>query len=448
MKQLDLSRPDVLFGLVWISTTLLAFVDLYEMGISNTFSVSALIIFNVVSFFGIYALVKAKLLNKNTLATSPVVGDDFLKLTKITYVLSVIWFLIFIFIVYKNHGVPVLWYINHIQKSYVDFGIPTLSGFANALRTFIFCLSILLFIKTKNRYMVGISFLMFLFSLLELARGNTIYLVLCGVSVILLNLKINLFSKNLLLKLAVFLSVFVVLFGIVEKIRTPELTEEEKLARYVTALNQSPPIRAYFLRSLEDPAAEISLRYPTYQAAKICFPEEKTELPEETLLTKMPHGFKSTYLYVTTPVSNLYYADIAGIQPLYYPYFSLQVVVPTIVRTRLFGDQPYPIKLRSPAYNATTFYSPLIADFGFFGAGIFVFLLQIVVSYVHIRAKQGLWSFQLIYAPLFTSVALSFFYTYIISPSVLIFSAFVFIVSWATGVAKLKTLPGRFGYKI
>lgn len=384
MKQLDLSRPDVLFGLLWLSTTALAYADLYYMGFDSSVAISSLIISNILSFFGVYILVSRFFGKENNKINGEFVNDvDLLKLTKVSYVLSAVWVVLFFFIIYKSQGLPILWSLNHLNKTYIDYGVPTLSGFANALRVLIFCLSILIYIKNKNKTILILTVLMMFSSLTELARANTIYLALCGLAVYLLNIKVRL-SARLFLFSGVAITLIVILFGLVEKIRSPEGSGGEKILQY------------------------------------------------ESVLNKLPYGVTNVYLYVTTPVSNLYFAEAHGIQPLYYPYYSLQAFVPTVIRNKLFAEQEYPIKLRRASHNATTFYSPFVADFGILTAGILVFIIQLIVSFVHVRARQGRWDYQLIYAPLFTSVALSFFYNYFISLSVLIFPLFVYFVKKAT----------------
>ncbi|MBY0555120.1 oligosaccharide repeat unit polymerase [bacterium] len=500
IKQFDLSRPDFLFCVIWLIATALAFVDLYEIGIENSIGVSSLIGFNILSFFLAYFLVRKFFGNKSSSVAVSLSNENLHKLKKLTYALSGLWFALFLFIIYKSNGLPVFWSLFHIKKSYVDYGVPTVSGFANSIRVFIFCLSIYLYLKSKDKKILIVAILMFLFSLTELARGNTVYLVICGLAVFLLNVRFNLLSKRLALFLALCFTIFTVFFGFVEKIRTPEVSDEEKKVRYQPLIKKVPDLKLA-THSLDEfktqlygvnkvyvslaeqeqqilkdrfvlyeqtnllkvkgyTASDVS-RYANnamvsilvnYELLRKFYSDSNVNLlvdkldfvkPESftnKVLQKMPHGFKTIYLYITTPVSNLYFAESQGIYPLYYPYYSLQVVVPTVVRNKLFANQQYPIKLRSKTYNATSFYSPFISDFGFVITAIIVFLIQLVVSFVHLRAQQGLWSFQLIYAPLFTSVALSFFYTYIISPSVLIFPAFVCFFGTIIGIFKLKDL--------
>lgn len=379
MKKFDLSRPDIIFAIIWISTTALAYADLYHMNFDSSTAVSALILSNIASFFIAYRMVKKYLFLPQKESVVAKVNINWEKLKKFSYVILAIWFCIYIFIVYQSQGLPILWKLYHIDKSYVDFGVPTLSGFANMLRSLIFCLFIIIYLRTKNKKILLLAIFIFISSFMETARGNTIYILLCGLGVFFVIQQLRLKHISILLLSAV---VFVLVFGVAERLRSQGDDGGMQLQQY------------------------------------------------ESILNKLPYGVSSTYLYLTTPVSNLYFAESHGLEPLGYPYFSFQVMVPTIVRDKIFQAKEYPIKLRWESYNATTFYSPFVADFGLLIAGILVFVIQLLVSYVHIRAKRGDLYYQLIYAPLFTSVALSFFYNYFISLSVLSVPLVVFLIRY------------------
>ena len=381
MKKFDLSRPDIIFAIIWISTTALAYADLYHMHFDSSTAVSALILSNIASFFIAYRMVKKYLFLPQKESVVAKVNINWEKLKKLTYVILAIWFCIYIFIVYQSQGFPILWRLYHIDKSYIDFGVPTLSGFANMLRMLVFCLFIIIYLRTKNKKILLLAIFIFISSFMEMARGNTIYILLCGLGVFFVIQQLRLKHISILLLGAV---VFVLVFGVAERLRNQGVDGEE----------------------------------------------ERLMLQYESILNKLPYGVTSTYLYLTTPVSNLYFAESHGLEPLGYPYFSFQVVVPTIVRDKIFQAKEYPIKLRRESHNATTFYSPFVADFGLLITGILVFVIQLLVSYVHIRAKRGDLYYQLIYAPLFTSVALSFFYNYFISLSVLSVPLVVFLIRY------------------
>jgi oligosaccharide repeat unit polymerase len=372
MRGLDLGRPDLMFLVVWAGTTWLAYEDLYYMTFDRSVPITLLIGCNIISFFVLYAIAAA--IAPRTDTDRP---DSYNRaaLHRWNRRLFAGWIVLFACIVIQSGGIPAWWRFRNMDKSYVDFGVSTVSGFANMLRSFIFCLSVLLWLRQRNRGDAVIGMFVLASSVVEMARANTTYLLLCGMGVYLVNRRVRLKSFAVLAGLGV---LFVLAFGLAEQYRTPGGSGGEKILDYPSTLN------------------------------------------------KYPYGVTSVYLYLTTPVSNLYYAQAHGIQPLYKPYFSLQLLVPTVIRERIYSPHEYPIALRRASHNATTFYAPLIADFGVLAAGFLVCLIQFGVAYVHVRAVRGNLFYQLSYGPLFAALALSFFFNYFLTLGVLLFPVLAF----------------------
>src|SRR5262249_14331829 len=94
---------------------------------------------------------------------------------------------------------------------------------------------------------------------------------------------------------------------------------------------------------------------------------------------------------------------------------TLATLLPTVVRSSLFPEMGggasgiYPFELQNDSFNATSFYAPLISDFGWFGAGLTVCGIQAICAYVHVRAKRGSYYYSLLYPALFVCVVLSVF---------------------------------------
>ncbi len=366
-KGLDLSRPDVLFLLIWAGTTWLAYEDLYLMTFDKSTPITVLIGANIVSFFAIHAWTA-----RHCRGTGPD-GPPMLaagRLDRLNLYLFAGWLGLFAWIVVKSGGVPLWWRLRHLDRSYVDFGVATVSGFANMLRSFVLCVSVLLMVRHSSRRAVMIAGVILITALLEMARANITYLLLCGMGVYLVNRRLGV---RALAAVAVLGVTFVLAFGLAERYRSPGGSGGEKILEYPSILN------------------------------------------------RLPYGVTAVYLYLTTPVSNLYYAEARGIQPAYTPYYSLQLVVPTIVRSRIYAPHVYPIAIRRVSHNATTFYAPLIADFGIIAAGLLVCVIQFAVSCVHVRAQRGDPFHQIVYGPLFAAVALSFFFNYFLTLGVLLF---------------------------
>jgi oligosaccharide repeat unit polymerase len=374
---MNLSRPDGVFLVVWAGTSLLAYADLYHMGFDPSARITALIVANILSGFVAYALASRVSASSGRDQHAPLSERQIALLQRIHLSLFAIWCGLFAYITYRSRGLPIGWRLAHADKSYVDYGVPTLSGFANMLRTFLLCLSVLLFARSRTRSAMIIAAVLLLCSAFEMARGNTTCLLLSGLAVFLVRRRITARSLAIMTVIAV---AFVIGFGVAEQYRSPHGSGNEVIMRRPSILN------------------------------------------------RLPYGVTSVYLYLSTPVSNLYSADTRGIVPLGHPYYSLQLVVPTILRDTLYPPRDYPITLREAKYNATTFYAPFIADFGIPAAGLIVFLIQVIVSYVYIKAARGDVFSQLIYGPLFASLVLSFFFNYFLTLGVLLFPVLAWFV--------------------
>lgn len=381
MKSLDLGRPDVIFLLIWAGTTWLAFLDLYYMTFDRSVPITLLIAFNILSFFVIYAWAERR---TGAPALAPAsLPESFATMERWNLYLCAGWLALFAWILFRSGGLPAWWRFRHIDRSYVDFGVATVSGFANLLRSFLLCLSVLLWLRHRSRTALAVASIVVASSLLEMARANVVYLLLCGLGVYLVHRRAGARSLALMAGMAV---ASMLAFGLAEEYRSPGGSGGEKILEYPSILN------------------------------------------------RLPYGVTSVYLYLTTPVSNLYYAEARGIQPLYAPYYSLELVLPTVIRGRLYTARDYPIAVRRVSHNATTFYAPLIADFGIVVAGLLVCLLQYVISHVHVRARRGDPYYQLVYGPLFAALALSFFFNYFLTLGVLLFPVVARLIRLPRGV--------------
>src|SRR5205085_607664 len=147
------------------------------------------------------------------------------------------------------------------------------------LRSGIFCLAIVLGLNGRRTLALALGATLVATSMLEMARANTIYLMLCGLGVFLASRRVG---GKAIAALGAAAVGGVLLFGVVEHYRSPGGSGGEKILQYQSVLN------------------------------------------------RLPYGVTSVYLYVTTPVSNLYYAAARGIHPVHAPYFSLQLLVPTV----------------------------------------------------------------------------------------------------------------------
>ncbi len=379
-----IKRPDFAFIIVWILVYILASLDILNFGYIYSVKIALLIISNCIGFLLIYSLCKFILNKKDKQIDEP----NLILLEKLTKNLLVIWLILFVYIIYECNGIPIFWKIYGESKGYVDFYVPIFSGLMNLIRIIIFCNSIYLISKKFSWKYAIILTLIIISSLIELSRGNIIFLLLCG-----FGLAVTTFNIIIKLKYLLFTILFgILLFGYVESLRSPS-------SNY-----------SYNTCELKDKITDVCLKY------KITY--------------YLPNGFIATYLYITTPIANLNYAETRGdIKPSNIPYYSIQGLIPSTYRDKIFDSKrKYPILIKNEVFNATTFYSPLLADFDYLWVFIIVTIIQLIISYIFIKANSGNFYYQLIYAPIYASLLLSFFYNYFLTQIIIYFIAYVFLL--------------------
>jgi oligosaccharide repeat unit polymerase len=368
MPAVDFSRPDLVFGICWGSVMLLSASVPLSFSVDPDPQVVTLIESNIASFFVIYFVVWLLVPRR------PPAGArtdelhagtwDFSVLQRFLQLMLLGWAAVYWLSIVYSGGLPIIWVFTNPAKAYGDFGVPTLTGLLNMVRAFILSGYCLLYMQTRRpRYLLVPLFMLFT-ALCEISRGAIMVLLCQLLGVMLLKRKVSLGG---VLKLAVFSVVVVLGFGALGDFRGTPLESEG--------------------------------------------------LTNQEWLLKAPTGVLFAITYLVSPLDNLYYGA-QSLHPSYSPYFTLATVLPTIIRSVLFpdvGNGTYPIELVVEGFNATSFYSPLAADFGWFGAGVVTAGLQAVCAYVHVRAKRGSLFYTLVYPPLFMCVLMSVFYMYFFS---------------------------------
>jgi len=305
----------------------------------------------------------------------------------IDYILIVklfkIWLGLYIAQIIFCGGFPALWLINGDGRTYSEFGIPTVGGLLNALRSF--CLTISFYylysngksVPNKKKVTCIVVLLLITAFIIEMSRGTGVVLFLHGVAVYLLIFKFNI-SK--LIKLALLTIAILFLMGYIEMVR---------YGHDVTYLTEK------------------------YESI----------VGSESEGFQSIHVFSPIYFYIAVPVANLSlqieYVNLFDFSPEH----SLHGIVPTVIRNYLFPSTEIGEwgLLVNEAYNTSTFYSPLIRDYGIVGTFLFVVMLQVVVSFVHIRAQQGGESSRLFYPPLFMATVMSPFFMFYLYLMVMVF---------------------------
>lgn len=361
-KELDFARPDFIFGIVWTLTFVLntAIRSIYTVPFNV--EVAAIVGVNIFTFVLMYYFLK-KCYGVNEFSQTVYLKNTEIEtLKKVVLWLSLFWLIGFIVNIVFSKGVPMYWRYIGDPKTYVNFGVPTFSGFLNTIRLFI-SVSFTVYLFHKFNFKILLVLILLIISCLaEMSRGNFTFLLLAVMGVVFLYVKIN-WKRLIGVFLGVFL--FLALFGYVGSLREktgdiPSIIENQSFAK------------------------------------------------------SMPATFIWGYAYLTSPLNNLNYgAD--WVQPNFKPVNTLVGLVPTVVRESLFGPLDYPIYYVDSSLNATTFYSPLIADFGFGYACLIVVIMQFVIVTVFLKAKQGNAGAVLVYPVLYSCLILSIFYMYFLS---------------------------------
>lgn len=365
--KLDLSRPDWIFGLLWTACLTGALLAPDSLAIDLSDSFAYLLLFNIISFFFVYKLIASIYGPKRAVRSKMISDDEAILLRGFVKRSFLVWLGLYLITIILSGGLPIIWILIGDGRTYVDFGVATFSGLLNMVRAFMFAICVLLYFRRDNqskKLYAWMLIVLLLSSIAEMARGNMLVMLLHGVAV-------WVFFTPIRLKIAFngiwVVALVIVAFGLMGDLRN------------------------------ENGSAVFNM------------------VGEESVFRELPSGFLWSYLYFVTPAINVSYAISQGIEPLYMPFFSIQSLLPTVIREAAFEPGVYPIELKVAAFNATSFYAPLLSDFGVYGAALFVLMIQIVVSYLHVRAARGSIFHLLVFPALYMSVVLSVFYMYFLS---------------------------------
>lgn len=285
---------------------------------------------------------------------------------------SLFWFWIFgnLFTVILQGGFPLLWLLLGIPKTYADYGIPTFNGFLNSL--FYICGITYFLVSFKDRRIRNISrfAVLAIFPILTINRALFLVLALQCMGIFILTNKIKVKS---LLKILTLILIFVIGFGIIGDMRMGE--------------------NRYIIRAL------VSDEYSGVQE-------------------NIPSGFIWTYLYATGTVENLNY-NIENIEAIGYPYYTIQPLIPSVLRPLIFGvtdyEHSYSLRMSNPMFNTFSWLANYLRDFGPFLTIIIVFLYGCLFRKVQTRARKGNIKYVYLYPVFFMVGVLSIFTDYMIS---------------------------------
>lgn len=352
---------------MWISAIVLLAILPAGFVVDQNAAVLTLITINIAGFFVIYWVIRRLTRRMHvaeprvrTFQAAPLERE---LLRRFMVTLLIFWAPLYVLTIVSSGGMPIVWLLTDSSKTYTDFGVASVSGLLNMIRAFIFSAGVLLYLVTGRLRELALPTVLLVLCIGEVSRGGILVLLLHGSAIYVLCRRISL---GRLLKFAGFAVAMVIAFGVLGQFRGASVDATD------------------FVNS-------------------------------GSAFTSLPLGFFFAFTYLVSPLNNLYYgADT--LTPLLYPYYSVQPLLPTVVREVVFGVDAaldrYPIALYIDSFNATSFYGPLLADFGFAGAGIAVTLIQIATAWCHVMARRGSLIHFLIYPALFMSVVLSVFYMY------------------------------------
>lgn len=361
---MDISRPHLIFAITWLLTFALA--GMIETNLSVTFppSIYAVVFGSIAIFYAAYALMQLLLPKPPDAVQFPRPADiDLIILSAFNVRLFAIWAVGFAATIVYSGGIPIYWRLIGDSRNYIDFGMPTVSGLFNMFRCFIVAGSVALVVLGRARKIDLVAGGICLASAFaEISRGSIVAVVLHGVAMIALLRPLR--GRELVFGL-LFLWIALVTFEYIGNTRTTGYD-----ANFGQVLGGTFESDSYLSR------------------------------------------YVWTFIYVTSPFNNLAYALGQNFVPPMVPYYTLQPLVPTFIRNVVFTPGEYPIELLNEAFNATTAYAPMIADFGPWIAMALFGLVVLLISFAYVAAKRGSLLGMLVYPPIFTSVTLSFFYAY------------------------------------
>ena len=380
---INLGRPDMVYTLLWLMVVFLSYLLPTNLTVETNLDVIFLILCSMFTFIFSYSFWWWIF---STRERKVICFQDNLEieaLKKFARAVFILWCVFLLINILYSGGIPILWLLMGDSRSYVDFGLPSFTGFSNMFRLFLCSAWALLFIKTKLRKYAWLILLLLISIVVEVSRGGIILALMYILGVITLVYKFSI-SRIIIRSLLIFtlLLVFIMGFGYLGDLRGSGILVE----------------------SMVD---------------------------ESSIFNSLPSGFFWVYTYLTSSYNNLNYAGNIGITPSFTGVYTFSTFLPSVIRSELFtlNGNEYPIPLASEAFNATSYFSPMLADFGFAAAAVIVFILQLITCYIYFKAIRGSHFHFMLYPAFFMCLVMSVFYNYYFSLIVLLYPLVIFIYS-------------------
>lgn len=234
-------------------------------------------------------------------------------------------------IVYSG-GLPLVWLIIGSEKGYADFGLPSLHGVMNAILLVASIISFRLWLSDRQAKYLLVPAGSVLWGLIVISRHLVLVNILqmCFLYFIVKDIKV---SWSLILKTLCYMLLAVVLFGYVGDLRSGRETLFE--------------------------AAQIDFDYPE----------------------AMPSGFLWIYLYLTTPLNNLFNTVDNYTNFSYSAYYTLSQLVPSFLRSLIYSaDELVKGELVSETFNVSTAYVDAFKDYGLVGIALYSQIISLFAT--------------------------------------------------------------------
>ena len=379
--------PIIIFLGPWLMGSIATFYFSDYSVIFNNLSITGTWYLSLVGLFLFYSLVIFNIQRRRSLNLENIIKEklNFNSLSSLIKLFVVLHFLTVILSILYSSGFPLYWVLTGDPRTYADYGIPTIFGLGNLLRAYgmVGCLILYLFGSKKQKRLAIYSSFYFVFTafFLELSRGNGAVMLAHPLGFYFLIRKIS--FKNVFVVLLSTL-IFIPFFSFLQILRYGDFEFE--------LLNEQ------LLNAGISDASVINL------------------------------VFTPAALYASTPIMNmdLNLKDAEDFK--FSPDKSLTLLLPSFIRGFLAGEQSSSEKyglLVSDAYNTTSFLTPLIQDFGRFGALFITFLFLSISGYIYSKAREGSLFYALLWPPIFMSLLFSAFTLYFLALIVVLYPILV-----------------------
>ncbi len=375
--------PIIIFLIPWIFGSITTYYYSNNSTVFSDLSSTGIWYLSLLALFMFYSILIFNIQRRERVDIENIVKKklNFNSLKQLVTLIVIAHFSIMILAIVYSSGFPLYWIFTNDTKTYAEYGIPTISGLGNMIRAFGLVGSLILYLYgTKAQKRTGLySAIYFLFTafFIELSRGNGSVMIAHAIGFYFLIKKIS-FKNTLSTALAIL--VFIPFFSFLQILRYGDFELER--------------------------ANEQLLNVGIYDSSVL-----------NLFLTPL-------ILYTSTPIMNMDLNLQRAPDFKFSPDASIETLVPTFVRDIIYTRRDYINDcgdLISCAYNTTSFLTPLIKDFGRYGALFFAILILMISSFIYSKAREGSLYYILLWPPVFMSLIFSSFNMYFSSLVVVLY---------------------------